>query len=83
MDAVVSNGEDKWYEIGLELHLNDAKVHAVAADKPVAAGKLRAVIEKRRSATGRRTLVKELLLACKALGIFGAVCDELRESGNR
>lgn len=65
--AVVTHGADQYFSIGRELGLNAAQINATVASIPSSAGKLRAVIERRKAAIGDERLVRELLAVCGRL----------------
>ena len=65
--AVVDQGADQYFSIGRELGLNASKINATVSSIPTASGKLRAIIDRQRSALGEKKLVEELLAACKRI----------------
>ena len=78
VSAVIECGEDKWYQFGLALGLKDGKITSVTADKIVASAKLQKVIQAKTAIIGAKNMLKELLLVCRKLKIYGAVVDELK-----
>lgn len=81
IDAVVTNGSDKWYEIGLKLGLKDTDIMSGTHSIPTPAGKLRKVIELKRRQCYPVILETELLRACRTISspIIGAVEDDLEK----
>lgn len=65
--AVIDQGADQYFSIGRELGLNAAKINATVSAIPTASGKLRAIIDRQRSALGEKKLVQALLEACKTI----------------
>lgn len=67
----------------MELLLNHSQVMSTVAFIPSYGGKLRAVIEVRRSEKGDEITARELLGACNSIpsSIYGAVREELERQG--
>ena len=79
--AVVKYGCNHWYEIGMELELNDNEITEKTHVIPSFPGKLMAVIEAKRKKDGKVKTAEDLLRACYCIPtpIGKEVEDELKK----
>lgn len=82
--AVLKVGSNKWNLIGLALGLTDGEISSAASDKPTNAGKLQAIISKKRDELGEKKVARMLLEACRTIPepIIGSVLQHLDPTYN-